>query len=265
MPKKGKGGRAKAAKSTSLPIAMILQWTAAGVPPLIQASRMRGLPGADGGAIDAWLASAKEEEVATQTSSAPPIPPTSGAAAAAGYTRFVFISDTHGRHRDVPSPVPSGDVLVHTGDFSNTGEAEQIADFIAWLKEEGTRGGFRDVVFIAGNHDTTVHREYYVSVGQKRFHRSRKEDTRVSVDDVRAMLCACDGAATAAAAGPRITYLEDSGAIVQNFMLWGSPWQPEVRTHARRSTLDAPPSPVTTTDQIFSSTPSSSSSSSSYD
>ena len=235
---------------------MILQWTAAGVPPLIQASRMRGLPGADGGAIDAWLAIAKEEEVSTQTSSA--VEGNTGAAAAAGHTRFVFISDTHGRHRGMPSPVPSGDILVHTGDFSNTGEAEQIADFITWLKEEGTRGGFRDVVFIAGNHDTTVHREYYESVGQKRFHRSRKGETRVSVDDVRAMLCACDGAATAAA-GPRITYLEDSGAIVQNFMLWGSPWQPEVHT------LEAPPSPVMTTDQIFSSTPSSSSSSSSND
>ena len=61
---------------------MILQWTAAGVPPLIQASRMRGLPGADGGAIDAWLAIAKEEEVSTQTSSA--IEGNTGAAAAAG-------------------------------------------------------------------------------------------------------------------------------------------------------------------------------------
>ena len=35
--------------------------------------------------------------------------------------RVVCISDTHGKHRGC-SAVPNGDVLIHGGDFTNTGE-----------------------------------------------------------------------------------------------------------------------------------------------
>ena len=33
-----------------------------------------------------------------------------------GRTRFVCISDTHFRHREMPAPLPPGDVLLHCGD-----------------------------------------------------------------------------------------------------------------------------------------------------
>ena len=48
--------------------------------------------------------------------------------------RFVCISDTHGLHRNVS--VPPGDVLVHAGDFTNTGEQEQVEDFHDWMASQ---------------------------------------------------------------------------------------------------------------------------------
>ena len=39
-----------------------------------------------------------------------------------GWTRFVCFSDTHGLHGSIPKDhIVPGDVLLHAGDFSNTG------------------------------------------------------------------------------------------------------------------------------------------------
>jgi hypothetical protein len=38
--------------------------------------------------------------------------------------RVVCVSDTHGKHRGVP--LPKGDILVHCGDFTDTGKAKQV-------------------------------------------------------------------------------------------------------------------------------------------
>lgn len=45
------------------------------------------------------------------------------------YTRFVCISDTHTRH----FPVPDGDVLLHSGDLTDTGSYEQFEKTMDWL------------------------------------------------------------------------------------------------------------------------------------
>jgi len=62
-------------------------------------------------------------------------------------TRIVCISDTHGEHRKLD--VPEGDILIHAGDFSNTGEEDIIADFGEWL---GSLPHTYKVV-VPGNHD----------------------------------------------------------------------------------------------------------------
>merc|ERR1719469_711405 len=42
-----------------------------------------------------------------------------------GWTRFVCFSDTHGLHDQIAKEhCPEGDVLLHAGDFTNTGELE---------------------------------------------------------------------------------------------------------------------------------------------
>ena len=45
--------------------------------------------------------------------------------------RLVCISDTHGRHQGVV--VPPGDVLLHSGDFSDIGAQKQVESFRDWL------------------------------------------------------------------------------------------------------------------------------------
>lgn len=62
--------------------------------------------------------------------------------------KIVCISDTHERHRLIP-PVPDGDVLVHAGDFTLTGDIRAIADFNEWLGEQP----HRYKVVIPGNHE----------------------------------------------------------------------------------------------------------------
>jgi len=74
-------------------------------------------------------------------------------------TRFVVVSDTHMRHRDIT--LPRGDVLIHCGDvflaggdLAPTGSVVWEAcfkDFISWLEEH--RDYFPLAIFTGGNHD----------------------------------------------------------------------------------------------------------------
>lgn len=61
--------------------------------------------------------------------------------------RIVCISDTHGGH-DL-FQIPSGDILLHAGDFSTRGKEKEIIAFNDWL---GTLPHKHKIV-IAGNHD----------------------------------------------------------------------------------------------------------------
>jgi 3',5'-cyclic AMP phosphodiesterase CpdA len=45
------------------------------------------------------------------------------------WTRFVCVSDTHSRAFDVPD----GDVLLHSGDLTNTGTAAEFQKTMSWL------------------------------------------------------------------------------------------------------------------------------------
>lgn len=121
-----------------------------------------------------------------------------------GWTRFVCFSDTHGLHSNIPAQhIIPGDVLIHAGDFSDTGQLEQIVSFSQWLKEYPCT----HKVVIAGNHDITFHEDYYHRAW-RRFHRDQY-DCRT----VRASLTNC-------------IYLEDSPAEVAGYKFYGSPWQP---------------------------------------
>ena len=47
------------------------------------------------------------------------------------WTRFVCISDTHSR----TFPVPPGDVLLHSGDLTNTGLFSEFRTTVEWLRD----------------------------------------------------------------------------------------------------------------------------------
>lgn len=61
--------------------------------------------------------------------------------------RIVAISDTHNLHDRLE--IPTGDVLLHSGDVSMKGTEEEVHDFLNWFAAQP----HPYKVFIAGNHD----------------------------------------------------------------------------------------------------------------
>lgn len=117
--------------------------------------------------------------------------------------RLVCISDTHGKHRNVQ--LPPGDILIHGGDFSKSGETGSMKDLSAYFQESG----FAEVICIAGNHDLTLDEAFYEEKW-KRFHRRNKFD----VQDAKDSIHSCE-------------YLEDSSFTSQRGIeIYGSPWSP---------------------------------------
>lgn len=101
--------------------------------------------------------------------------------------RIVCISDTHGYHQKLT--IPHGDILIHAGDLTVQSNVPEVRDFLAWFATQP----HDSKVFIAGNHDRLFENEPEM-------------------------------AASLVPAG--ITYLQDSGCIVEGLSLWGSPVQP---------------------------------------
>lgn len=100
--------------------------------------------------------------------------------------KLVAISDTHNKHCELK--VPSGDILIHAGDFSRKGSLEDLADFNQWLGELP----HKYKILIAGNHDFC-------------FQNHAKEARSLLTNAI---------------------YLEDSCEIIEGIKIYGSPWQP---------------------------------------
>ncbi len=103
--------------------------------------------------------------------------------------RLVVLSDTHGLHDRIES-LPEGDILVHAGDFMNSGyEVQEILSFNRWLGEHP----FKHRVVCGGNHD-----RYF----------------EAAPEQVMALLT-------------NAHYLENTGVSIDNVTFWGSPYTPE--------------------------------------
>ncbi|CAK4082779.1 unnamed protein product [Aphanomyces euteiches] len=121
-----------------------------------------------------------------------------------GDLRVVFLSDTHSLHDDLP-PIPDGDILVHGGDFTDTGDRDEVLAFNAFL---GTLP-HRYKIVIGGNHECTFDKPYY-KTHWKRYGHPFEYDS----DDVRSLIT-------------NALYLEDALVSVEGYRIFGSPWQPE--------------------------------------
>ncbi len=104
--------------------------------------------------------------------------------------KVVLVSDTHGKHPELPP----GDVLVHCGDLTHFGSFAELKSEVEWLKSLP----FKHLVLIAGNHD--------VALGN--LHAKGLEER------TRELLFG------------RIHYLRDSGVEIDGVKFWGSPWIP---------------------------------------
>ncbi|KAG8949773.1 hypothetical protein FRC04_008313 [Tulasnella sp. 424] len=81
----------------------------------------------------------------------PPQPPDS-----TSWTRFVCISDTHGKS----FPVPPGDVLLHAGDLTAWGSPKELRKTMEWLVSLP----HPLKIVIAGNHDFALDRTKYAEL-----------------------------------------------------------------------------------------------------
>ncbi|KAG7395842.1 Metallophosphoesterase mpped2 [Phytophthora boehmeriae] len=118
--------------------------------------------------------------------------------------KVVCVSDTHGLH-DEALAVPDGDVFVHAGDFTDTGERSEVLAFNAFL---GTLP-HRYKIVIAGNHESTFDRDFYPKYWHQYGHRQQYDP-----DEVRALLT-------------NALYLEDQAVLIEGYLFYGTPWQPE--------------------------------------
>jgi Icc-related predicted phosphoesterase len=103
--------------------------------------------------------------------------------------RFVAISDTHGRHGRLK--LPKGDVLLHAGDISYRGDRLEVIDFLNWFRKQD----YAHKILIGGNHDFFLER--------------------------------AKGKELADVIPPNVTYLNDSGTVLNGISIWGSPITPK--------------------------------------
>jgi predicted phosphodiesterase len=77
--------------------------------------------------------------------------------------KVTLISDTHTKHRNCESDLPGGDLLIHAGDFMNSGyEAREAEEFFKWFD---SINNYDTKVFIAGNHDRLMENDPDKNVG----------------------------------------------------------------------------------------------------
>ncbi|KAF8652642.1 hypothetical protein AX16_004274 [Volvariella volvacea WC 439] len=151
----------------------------------------------------------------SESSSSASEPPESTTQVEEHWTRFVCLSDTHNHE----FPVPDGDVLLHGGDLTNTGELREFERTVEWL-----RGlPHKKKIIIGGNHDLTLDKDWYERKWE-RFHCSRgKQDRDVIMELLRGP--------EAIEAG--LVYLQDEEHKFQvreggrMWSVYGSPWSPE--------------------------------------
>lgn len=101
--------------------------------------------------------------------------------------RIVCLSDTHTRHKRIE--VPSGDILIHAGDFTGRGEVWELKNFFDWF----SKLPHKHKIFIAGNHDISF-----------------EEIPEVARSFIP----------------PSVIYLQDSQTVAEGLRIYGAPWQP---------------------------------------
>ena len=112
------------------------------------------------------------------------------------------ISDTHLKHKQII--LPKADILIHAGDWTATGQHNQVRDFLKWVnKLVYTTDKFEYVVLCAGNHDLSIERE-------PSFRNSVLEEYT----------------------NDQVIYLENGSVELNGIKIYGTPWTPEFNNWA---------------------------------
>lgn len=110
--------------------------------------------------------------------------------------RVVHISDTHMRHEAFQPLIPKGDILIHSGDFTSVTfwrhfDRGDVDRAVACIDSYFEKLPFKHKIFVAGNHEISF--------------TSKTKD--YVVDNLK-----------------HVTYLQDSGVLVEGLNIYGSPW-----------------------------------------
>jgi Icc-related predicted phosphoesterase len=119
--------------------------------------------------------------------------------------KITFISDTHGKHNQITKDLPGGDILIHAGDFMNSGyHPMEAAEFFKWFDKINN---YDTKIFIAGNHDRLMEDDPTMMLGELTGYKTidylQDEELGIYYDDLSG------------------NHSED------NIHIYGSPWQPE--------------------------------------
>lgn len=117
--------------------------------------------------------------------------------------KIVHISDTHCKHEQVK--IPKCDVLIHSGDISNSGTQAEIERFFYWF----TRQDSTYKILVAGNHDI-VFDQGYGEDGEYPDWFNKLLERYLVYDNLQ-------------------FYLKDSSCEIEGVSFWGSPHTPEIR------------------------------------
>ena len=110
--------------------------------------------------------------------------------------KITFISDTHTKHEEISKDLPGGDLIIHAGDFMNSGyDPIDVARFTNWYSSLLTMD-YKHRVFIAGNHD--------------RLFEDKPELAKELMD----------------AYSGGLIYLQDQSHVIDGVKIYGSPWSP---------------------------------------
>lgn len=110
--------------------------------------------------------------------------------------RVVCISDTHNKHREIK--LPAGDILIHCGDATMSGEIGEMEKFAEWFNRQSC---FDHRIFVPGNHDFCAERDYYARAPYLMNELFTTQGTH---------------------------YLVDKGVELEGLKFYGSPWVPNL-------------------------------------
>jgi len=132
--------------------------------------------------------------------------------------RFVCISDTFGAHTSLTGKMPHGDVLVHTGNFTESSLPQEISSFNAWLSTMP----HKHKIVVAGSRDAIFDAEAYPYTWRRAGH-----PTCYHISETKSLLTAC-------------TYLEHTSTTVEGMKIFGSPYNCNAFSFAFHALRGAP-------------------------
>jgi len=118
--------------------------------------------------------------------------------------KITLISDTHSKHNQLKNDLPGGDLLIHAGDFMNSGyDVMEAMEFFRWFDKIDN---YNSKILISGNHD--------------RWMQDKPEEARGILTGYKTIDYIQDEECTLYFDGPNGDHPED------NIHIYGSPWSP---------------------------------------